>query len=173
MHIYDSFRAAFRKRDGPNRKYILVLLMMMIFTVLAFSGEGNVSFSYVRLRYNWGVDEYSNYASVVSLASISAQAIVVPLMALLKINEALVLVAIMLTFLAKHVSWGFASEPWIYYFGGLIDSAGSYSFSIIRSMLSTCVEMTELGKVYAFLSAMDSLLPIGVSQMATYIFEVI
>lgn len=62
--IWDSFRVVFKKRAGPNRKFILILMAITVFTIMPFFGEFTVSFAYVRIRYNWGVDELSTYSSI-------------------------------------------------------------------------------------------------------------
>ena len=62
--------ATFRKRPGPNRKYLLILITMMIFIVVPFFGEMNISYLYVRTRYGWEVEEYSQFYSIVSTAGI-------------------------------------------------------------------------------------------------------
>ena len=72
----------------------------------------------------------------------------------------------------RHLVKGLASDPWMYYLGAMIDIVGSYGHSITRSMLSCCVAPEELGKVLALLSALDSLIPIGVSQGYSELFKV-
>ena len=42
----------------------------------------------------------------------------------------------------------------------------------MRSMLSCCVAPDELGKIYALLSAFDNLLPLGITEAYSLIFEV-
>ena len=84
---------------------------------MPFFGEYTVAFSYVRIRYNWGVDEYSTYSSIVSSASLVAQAIFMPLMSVLKVNEAWVMAFCFSNLIARHIVKGFASEPWMYYLG--------------------------------------------------------
>ena len=59
-----------------------------------------------------------------------------------------------------------------YYLGALIDTVGSYAGSIMKSMLSCCVAPDELGKIYALLSALDNLFPLGVTEGYSLIFEV-
>ena len=54
----------------------------------------------------------------------------------------------------------------------MIDLVGSYASSIMRSMLSCCVAPDELAKVYALLSALDNLLPLGITEGYSLIFEV-
>ena len=72
----------------------------------------------------------------------------------------------------RHVVKGFAVEPWMYYLGAMVDIIGPYAMSIVRSMMSCCVAPNELGKVYALLSAFDSLVPIGVAQGYSILFKV-
>ncbi len=169
--ILDSFKATFKKRPGPNRKYVLILGAITIFTIMPFFGEMTVAYSYVRIRYNWDVKEYSTYSSIVSSVGLVGQAIFIPIIALLRINEAWVMTLVFASTVARHLIKGLASEPWMYYLGAMIDIIGSYAMSINRSMLSCCVAPDELGKVYALLSALDSLIPIGVSQGYTYVFK--
>jgi len=171
FHITDAFKATFKKRAGPNRKYILIMMAIHICTLMPFFGEFTVAFSYVRIRYSWGVDEYSTYSSIVSSASIVGQAIFMPTVALLKVNEAWIMTLCFVNLFVRHIVKGFASEPWMYYLGALIDTFGSYASSIMRSMLSCCVAPDELGKIYALLSAFDNLLPLGITEAYSLIFE--
>ncbi len=70
LHIKDCFRALFKKREGPNRKYIFVFFLITIFTIMPFFGEFSIAYNYVRTRYQWEVDEYSTYSSITSASSI-------------------------------------------------------------------------------------------------------
>ncbi len=161
--ILDAFRATFRKRLGPNRKYLLLTMVITTLTFMPFMGEGTVSYSYVKVRYNWGVDEYSTYSSVISASNLATQAIVIPFIKYLNINEALVLIIVLTCTLARHLLKALAVESWMYYLGAIIDISG-YAFAIVRSMLSCCVAPDELGKVFSLLSAVDSMIPIGISK---------
>ena len=93
------------------------MILIHFSTFLPFFGEHTVAFSYVRIRYSWGVDEYSTYSSIVSSSSILAQAIFMPLVSLLKVNEAWIMIFCFVSLIARHVVKGFASEPWMYYLG--------------------------------------------------------
>jgi hypothetical protein len=42
----------------------------MVFIIVPFFGEMNISYIYVRTRYEWEVEEYSTYNSIVSSAGI-------------------------------------------------------------------------------------------------------
>ena len=71
QHPIDCIRTTFKKREGPNRKYILIFFAIMALTVASFVGEGSVSYNYVRTRYEWDYEEYSQYKSIISACMIS------------------------------------------------------------------------------------------------------
>ena len=72
-HVKDAIKTTLKKRPGPNRKYLWALMVVMIFIVVPFFCEMNISYLYVRTRYEWQVDEYSNYYSIVSTAGLVGQ----------------------------------------------------------------------------------------------------
>ena len=65
----------------------------------------------------------------------------------------------------------FAEYSWQYYFGTIIAVMGTYSFSATKSIISKCVEGNELGKVFALLSSLECLVPIGMSQAYASIWK--
>ncbi len=65
---------------------------------------------------------------------------------------------------ARHVIRGFALYPWLLYLASVVDIMGGYAFSATRSSISKCVDRDELGKVFAILASLESLVPIGMSQ---------
>ena len=51
------------------------------------------------------------------------------------------------------------------YLGSGIDLMGGYAFSACRSLISKCVESDELGKIFALVSSVESLVPIIIQQV--------
>ena len=49
---------------------MLILVLLSVFHVVPFFGEGTISYLYVRTRFGWEVDEYSNYRVADSVTSI-------------------------------------------------------------------------------------------------------
>ena len=172
MVIVDTFKTVFKWRPGNARKYILLLMVIVIFSYMPFFGEFTVSYSYTYLRYDWEVNENSDYSTITSIVHILAQAIFLPIMACLKLNETYVMPVLFCGFVIRHTVKAFAYEPWMYYLGSFIDALGFYAFNIRQSMVSCLVEPDELGKILAFTSAIDSVLPIGVTFAYSEIFKV-
>ncbi len=70
LHVKDCFQATFKRRQGPNRKYILILLAIDVIAQMPAYGEFSVAYNYVRTRYGWEVEEYSTYLSITSASSL-------------------------------------------------------------------------------------------------------
>ena len=45
-------------------------MAMMVLQIVPFIGEGTVAFLYVRTRFGWEVEEFSQYSSIVSAIGI-------------------------------------------------------------------------------------------------------
>ena len=70
MHVWDCLRTTFKPRAGPNRKYILLFMLTILFTIVPYVGEYLVDYFYVRQKFQWEVTEYSTYTAAVSSAGI-------------------------------------------------------------------------------------------------------
>ena len=57
--------------------------------------------------------------------------------------------------------------------GTLIDTLGMYVLSLSRGLISVCVPIEDLGKIFAVMSTLDGLNPIIMSQVYTSIWQVI
>ena len=56
--------------------------------------------------------------------------------------------------------------------GTIIDTLGMYSLSLCRGFISVCVPIGDIGKLLAFVSTLDGLSPIIMSQFYTFIWQV-
>ena len=69
--VKDAFVTVFRKREGPNRKYIIILLMVAVFTIAPMIGEEFViGYAYVLKRYGWQVEQNSRYKTSISITEL-------------------------------------------------------------------------------------------------------
>ena len=163
-HIIDSIRTATKPRPNGKRMYLWIYLIVLLSVILPFFGEMTIGFNYVRTRYSWGVDEYSDYRTVTEIIDIVGQSICIPLLGYLQIRDSLLIPFLLSTVVIRDFMKGFADQPWMYYTGSAINIMGGYAFAASRSIISKCVEDHELGKVFALLSSAESLIPIGMSQ---------
>ena len=170
-HITDALKVLVKKRSGPNRAYMLILMLIICLQVGPAYGEGVIVFLYIRKRFGWEVEEYSQYFSIVSVVGIVAQTIVIPLLAMLNAKDSIVAILLLTSGMVRNIIKGSASEGWMYYLAALVDMVGNYSAAVIRAMLTNCISVSEFGKIYSIIAALENLLPIGLSQVSASVWK--
>ena len=60
----------FKKRPGPVRKFILLLITMILLDRINDVGIDNNEYNYTRTKFEWEMDQYSQYSSIVISAII-------------------------------------------------------------------------------------------------------
>ena len=61
----------FKKRAGPNRKFISLGIVLFCLHIMPMFGEKGLIYIYTKERYNWGVAEYSTYSSITQAVSLT------------------------------------------------------------------------------------------------------
>ena len=60
----------FKKRPGPIRTFILLLITMILLDRINDVGIDNNEYNYTRTKFEWEMDQYSQYSSIVISAII-------------------------------------------------------------------------------------------------------
>ena len=170
-HVKDSFLVLSKPRKNGKRFYFLLYLLVIMIGRMSFEGEGSVAYSYVRTRYGWEVSEWSDFKSVTKIVESVGQALVVPLIAYLELSSSNLVPVLMMFITTRHLIKALAKEAWMMYLAECVDFLGHYTFTLSRALASNCVDNSELGKAFAFLSSIDSLVPIGLSQVYTSLWR--
>jgi len=170
-HIKESFIVVTRSRKNNKRFYLILYTLIIFAGHLSFEGERSVSYNYVRTRYGWEVDEYSDYSTVTHIIDSAGQVIVIPLINYFELSSSNLVPILMFTVTARHLIKALAVDSWMLYLSSTVDFVGTYSFTLSRALATNCVETVELGKTFALLSSIDSLTPIGLSQLYTSIWK--
>lgn len=69
-HVKDALQVTFKKRPEPNRKYMFILMAMMIVQTAPFYGE-SIAYYFVRTQFEWDYKDFSQYSSIVSALGIA------------------------------------------------------------------------------------------------------
>ena len=162
----------FRKRPGPTRQFILLLISMILFDRIVDVGVDANEYNYTRTKFEWEMNEYSQYSSIVISAIIIGQGLFIPLVAYFKPNEVLLMSILLATVLARYVIQAFAVSGMMFYIGAFVFILGSYHMSIEKSLLTQCVSDHELGKIFALNAALENFGPLGASQVYASVWKV-
>ena len=159
-HVKESFAASFKPRPGHKRTYLLTMMMVMLMNMMPYVGESAYQFLYVKRIFSWGVSEYSLYKSTASLVSSVAMFLLFPLFHRLKVTDNFIIIISCLSQIGGAFIRGMSTKTWMFYLSTLVDFGTSIVWPAIRSQITHCVEPHELGKIFAMLGSMESLIPI-------------
>jgi len=170
-HIVDSLKTATKPRPNRKRFYLWMYLTMLISLFLPLFGEMVVGYNYVRTLYQWEVVEYSQYKSFQELLEVVGQGVAIPILGWLNFRDSAIVPVLFFTYILRDVIKAFSKFPWMLYTAAAVGFVAAYSVSTCRSIMSKCVENDELGKVFALLSSLESIVPIVMSQVYASLWE--
>lgn len=79
QHVIDSFVVLIRKRPGPRRSFLIILLVSMALYTFQ-RDEGQYLFIYTTFKFKWDISVFSTFKTVKSSAFVVAMLLGVPLM---------------------------------------------------------------------------------------------
>ncbi|XP_023327444.1 solute carrier family 46 member 3 isoform X2 [Eurytemora carolleeae] len=170
-HVRDVFQTTFRKRQYKFRRVIIILITCMLFNVTVFS-DGNIFYLYTRKLFQWTEQEFTKFQTLVICFSAVASLIVMPLLSyILKVHDAMIGILATMSKISSLVVIAFATSGTVLFFGACLGCISSLSGIVIRSMLSKCVQPSELGKIYSLLASFEAAVPLFASPLFTAVYN--
>eukprot|EP00088_Acartia_fossae_P028786 TRINITY_DN29620_c0_g2_i1.p1 TRINITY_DN29620_c0_g2~~TRINITY_DN29620_c0_g2_i1.p1 ORF type:complete len:482 (-),score=0.43 TRINITY_DN29620_c0_g2_i1:270-1715(-) len=170
-HMKQVFQATFRKRQHKLRRVILLLIFSMLLNVTVFN-DGNIMYLYTRKQFLWTEVEYTRYLTLSICISAAATCVIMPLLSyILKVDDSMIGILSTMSKASSFVVIGLAANGTTLIFGSCIGCIGGLASIIIRSMLSKCVQPTELGKIYSLLASLEAAVPLFAAPMFTSIYN--
>ncbi|XP_046807502.1 proton-coupled folate transporter isoform X2 [Lucilia cuprina] len=159
QHVIDSFTVLVRKRPGPRRCFLILLLISMALYTFQ-RDEGQYLYIYTSFKFKWDISIFSTFKTVKSSAFVLAMLLGVPLFN--KVfnwrDTTIVFIGAWAHAIAR-LFYYFATTGTLFYVGGLVSSLGPIVAPMIRAMTSKVVPLSERGKVFALLSVCDNAVP--------------
>lgn len=90
---------------------------------------------------------------------------------LLCLSEAIIIVVATVTDIAKYIILLFATHGWEMYLGLVVTIFSGLFGAMCRSILSQMVDNNEIGKVFAFATASESLIGLIASPIYTLVYN--
>jgi len=170
-HVKDSFVASFKGRPDHKRTYLLIMLSVMLLNMMPSIGERAYQYLFVKRIFGWAVTDYSWYMTVANLVSSLAMFLLFPLFHRFKINDNFIIMISCTSQIGGALLRGLSTHPWMFYLSTFVDFGTSIVSPPIRAQISHCVEPHELGKIFAMLASIESLIPIIGTNMYTNIYK--
>ncbi|XP_065210830.1 proton-coupled folate transporter-like [Planococcus citri] len=148
--IFDSFKVVFNRSLGRKRVTVTLLIIANITVILTFFGELSVLYLYLRHRFGWNEQKYSEYMILkLTISSFGILFCSLVLSKWLKIHDGLIgILAGCFDTIAILVLM-FANQTWQLYLVPVIDLFHGTAMTIGVSFMSKYYDVNEIGRLYA------------------------
>ena len=151
------------KRKHNLRRYVLLMIFCFELAIFIDGGDSN-GYLYLRLVLNWDYKVFGQFSIIISAVGVMAQYITIPFLSnVLKLRDSTIVLIDITGCFIKGIILIFASSTWMVYLASLIAFLEATSYSMVRCMISKHVKPDEVGKVLAFVGAIQAFIPIVAS----------
>lgn len=171
MPLIEMLRTCFNKRGINERKIIWCLMVILILIFSTTHSTRTVFYLFAREKFNWTLREVTMFDSSTLLISIvgflSGLAI---FKRILKLPDIVIAVIAIISLFSESILKATAqTTPEIY------SAAGVCLFKILsvpmcRSLIASIISKTDIGKVYSFSSALESVFDLIATPLYTYVY---
>ncbi|GIY30036.1 MFS domain-containing protein [Caerostris darwini] len=169
--VIESYRATVKLRPNRGREQILLLILAMGIAVLAFASTAGISYLYTHHMYNWDNATYSTVSSLFSITGTICMFITVPILKKMGFDDPTLGIVGTASMVGKYIALGLATRKGIYFLGNFIGLLGSLATLAGRSRISKVASKNDIGKVFAFLTSAESILPLASTAAVSQIFN--
>jgi len=133
-----------------------------------------LGYIFLRLMFDgFGGEDYATFILVYQLANTLYFFVVIPILNVnFKLHDSMVLFIILFVEGVGSIITGFSNSLWLFYLAQLFVAIGPCKYAMVNSLLSKCISVDEVGKVFSVLAIMSALAPVAGSTMFRSLFNV-
>jgi len=171
VQFVDVFRVSFKKRENNRRRVIVILIFLMLLNITIFS-DGGIQYLYARKEFKWDEQIYTKFQTCVLIVSGIGAFLVMPLLSFYwKVHDATIGVIATCSKVTSLVVMSLAWNGWVLFLGACLGFLSAFAAIVIRSMLSKCVNKSDLGKIYSLLASLEAAVPLFASPLFTVVYN--
>jgi len=172
--LRDSVKALTKPRENRGRRYLALLVVLLLLDAFAATGEGDVKYLFVTSAAGWSSAHYSYWSSASSALTVTCAFVVFPLLpAAVRLPDEVVGLAGALSRLAVNLCFlpvRAASQAWLLYLGSALGSLAILPPVALRSMMSK-IARTDVGAVLGSVAALESLAPLAAGPLYLAVYR--
>lgn len=160
-----------------DRKMILKVLIVVQF--LCFSTYWltlqiwNLLYLYMLLVFDgFSETDYSHFNVAMSVLNTFCLVVIMPILSQkLKIFDAMMIFIMLVCEIISAFVTPFATSVWQFYLAQGLGCIGYCKYAVVRSLISKCIDSSEVGKVFSFLAVLASLAPVAGNPMFRQLYN--
>ncbi|ROT74993.1 hypothetical protein C7M84_006477 [Penaeus vannamei] len=158
--VVESFKTAFRQREGNARKFIMAIILSNMLRRVA---RGFFMYMFVRRALSWEATDYGYWVTYRNLLAAIGSLFLVPILTkMLSFTDASLAVLGSLSIMGEYVCYSLVngvSQAFLMWLGPPVGVISNASVIAFRSLSTKLVSKEEKGRISAVMAAMNGLMP--------------
>ncbi|KAH8355685.1 proton-coupled folate transporter [Drosophila serrata] len=170
--VKDLVRTCFQRRPNYDRAIIWLTMVALTIAIFDMEGEGTVNYMFMQEKFNWTIKDYSLFnAARIVIQIVGSIVGMVVLRRVLKLS----IVTMAMLSLACCVLESTVRATAVYwqemYLGMTLGMMRGVMGPMCRAILSHVAPSTEVGKIFALTTSMESVSPLGAAPLYTTVYK--
>ncbi|XP_053963389.1 proton-coupled folate transporter-like [Anastrepha ludens] len=170
--VKDLVHTCFERRPSFDRAIIWLTMITLTIALFTMEGDSNVTYLFFRAKFEWTLKDYTLF----NAARIVVQ-IIGSIFALILLRKVLKVSIVSMTMLSlaccvlESTVRATAMYWWELYLGMILGGMRGIMGPMARAILSHVAPPTEVGKIFAFTTSLESLSPLGAAPLYTTVYN--
>lgn len=170
--VIEMLKTCFRKRSFNERRMLWCLMFILMFTIFQMNGVSTVFYLFVREKFNWNLRDATLYDSLSNTIAITGCLVGIAVFKkILKVSDMTLIFVAFTSALLESVIRAFASSTSTMYLATGVAIFKIMSSPMCRSVISSIIPNSEIGKVYSFTSAFEAISSFIAAPLYTYVYS--
>lgn len=170
--IVEMIKTCFKQRENNDRKVLWCAMFVVVCSVCTYHGSFSVFYLFLREKFRWTLKDASLFQTFTSVLTTAGCIIGITIFKrILKITDVLLLSFSITSRLAEYSIQAFAEDPITMYISVFIGTFSNLTGPMCRSVIASLIPHNEIGKVYSFISALESSSTLIASPLYTMIYD--
>ncbi|KAH8314471.1 hypothetical protein KR059_009277 [Drosophila kikkawai] len=170
--VKDLVRTCFQRRPNYDRAIIWLTMVALTIAIFDMEGEGTVNYMFMQEQFNWTIKDFSLFnASRIVIQIVGS---IVGMVVLRRVFKLSIVTMAMLS-LACCVLESTVRATAVYwqemYLGMTLGMMRGVMGPMCRAILSHVAPSTEVGKIFALTTSMESVSPLGAAPLYTTVYK--
>lgn len=170
--VKDLVNTAIKRRPNFDRAIIWLTMIALTIAIFDMEGEGTVNYMFMQEKFNWTIKDFSLFnASRIIIQIVGSIVGMIVLRRILKVS----IVSMAMLSLACCVLESTVRATAVYwqelYLGMTLGMMRGVMGPMCRAILSHVAPSTEVGKIFALTTSMESVSPLGAAPLYTIVYR--
>jgi MFS transporter, PCFT/HCP family, solute carrier family 46 (folate transporter), member 1 len=170
--VVEMIKTCFKKRQLNEKKILWKLILILVFSIFTFHGAYNIFYLFLREKFQWTLQDATLFQTFTSIITTVGCIFGITIFKkLLKISDIILLTLSLISSSSQHIIQAFALHQSMMYISVIAGIFSNLMAPMCRSVIASLVPHNEIGKIYSFISAFESVSSVISSPLYTFVYE--